>query len=73
MEILIYSHIKDVVKSLEIKSNDWVVIKPSLVFNPTKSDDIAEKVRFALNNDIPFTSQILQNKVCDFISLISNH
>ncbi len=46
------------------------VIKPSLRFDPNNPHDIAEKVKFALSNDIPETKVVIENKIEEFINLL---
>jgi len=46
------------------------VIKPSLRFDPNNLHDIAEKVKFALSNDIPETKVVMENKIEEFINFL---
>lgn len=49
------------------------VIKPSLTFDPFSPEDIADKVEYALNNELPPTELKLKNEVDKLIKLLTNN
>lgn len=47
------------------------VINPSLTFDTFDAEDIADKVEFALKNQLPLSELKLENKITEFITLIN--
>jgi len=47
------------------------VIKPSCDFNPFSALDIAEKVSYAITNELPETEIVIQNRIDDLIRLLT--
>lgn len=46
------------------------VVLPSICFNPNDPLEIAMKVEYTLNNDIPFPKQIIEDKINKLISCV---
>lgn len=46
------------------------VTQPSLTFNPLDANDIAEKVIFAMENEIPDSKLLFEDKIDDLINLL---
>lgn len=48
------------------------VVKPSLTFNPEKSQDIANKVKISMLQDLPKSEIIIQNQIENLINFLKN-
>jgi len=54
------------------KSFVYNVVKPSLVFDPTNHEEIANSVLFVLNNEINKTELVVKNRIDEMVALIYN-